>query len=244
MNNVWIIGGSQGIGLAVARRFKAMGWRVTASARDKSRLEQLRVSDGFEVLPMDATEPQQVMTATAQMFTDRQSVPQSILINIGDYHPMPISEFSAELFVRLNATNYLGPAYLLEQILPLMREAGGGSVWINASLAAYRGLPRSAPYSASKAAVLNMVECLAPEAEKWGIHLGVINHGFVKTRLTDKNGFDMPLLVEPEVAAAHIVKGMQKRKFEISCPWLFSFWMKLLRCLPYSLYFILTRRMV
>lgn len=244
MSNAWIIGGSEGIGLEVARLLQHEGWRVTISARNNTRLEQLKTDHGFFALPVDATQQEQVEQAARKMFADRASAPGLVLINIGDYQPMSISNMDSQAFVRLNAINYLAPVFLLEQLLPRMRENGGGDIWINASLAAYRGLPNSAPYSASKAAVLNMTECLAPEAAAWGIHLGVINHGFVRTRLTAKNDFAMPAIVEPQVAARHIVNGMRKRSFEITFPWLFTRWMKFMRCLPYSIYFLLTRRLV
>jgi short-subunit dehydrogenase len=134
--------------------------------------------------------------------------------------------------------------YLLAHLLPAMRGMKNAAIWVNASLAAYRGLPKAAAYSASKAAVLSLVESLHVEARTWGIKLGVINHGFVRTRLTKKNNFTMPGLIEPDEAAARIVKGMKLKKFEISFPFGFAWWMKFLRCLPYGLYFSLTRRMV
>lgn len=244
MSNAWVIGGSEGIGLEVARLLQHEGWQVTVSARNHARLEQLQRDHGFAVLAMDATEEDQVTRSVETMFTDRAHAPGLVLINIGDYQPMSISDIDSAVFTRLNAINYLAPMLLLTRLLPHMRDNGGGDIWINASLAAYRGLPNSAPYSASKAAVLNMAECLAPEAAAWDIHLGVINHGFVRTRLTAKNDFPMPAIVEPQVAARHIVTGMRKRKFEITFPWMFVLWMKSLRCLPYSIYFFLTRRLV
>lgn len=244
MKKAWIIGGSHGIGLEVARRLVSEGWDVVVSARNQDRLNELSEAEGFTSIAMDATDSQQVADAAEQVFSHSDGSPDVVLINVGDYEPMSIEDMDARVFTRLNSINYLAPMYLLEKILPLMREAGGGAIWVNASLAAYRGLPKSAPYSASKAATLNMVECLSPEAEAWGIHLGVINHGFVKTRLTDKNTFHMPSIVEPQQAARYIVDGMRKQRFEITFPWLFTSWMKLMRCLPYAVYFLLTRQMV
>jgi NAD(P)-dependent dehydrogenase (short-subunit alcohol dehydrogenase family) len=244
VSHAWVIGGSEGIGLEVARLLQSDGWEVTISARNQARLDQLASDDGYTGLAMDATDATQVQQAVKTMFTHAERAPTRVLINIGDYEPMSINDMDATLFARLAAINYLAPVALLEQLLPRMRDNGGGDIWINASLAAYRGLPNSAPYSASKAAVLNMAECLAPESAAWGIHLGVINHGFVRTRLTAKNDFAMPAIVEPQEAARHIVNGMRKKPFEISFPWLFSRWMKFMRCLPYPLYFFLTRRLV
>lgn len=244
MKHVWIIGGSEGIGLAVARELKASGSAVTISARNADRLQQLKELEGFDILTLDATRPDAVEQAVQQIYSDAAPRPDNVLINLGDYEPMSIEEYSLELFERLNAVNYLAPVSLLEHLLPAMKAAGGGNIWVNASLATYRGLPKSAPYSASKAAVVSLVECLVPEAQRWGIHLGVINHGFVRTRLTAKNTFDMPMMIEPEDAASRIIKGMRNKQYEIRFPAMFALWMRLLRIMPAYLYFALTRKMV
>jgi short-subunit dehydrogenase len=243
MKTVWIIGGTEGIGLSVARKLQASGVRVTISARSEQRLDELNRQEGFTTVRLDATRSDEIRHAVEQLFAGDDR-PDTVLINIGDYEPMPIEAYDSGLFERMNEINYLAPVRLLEHLLPAMRDHGGGYIWVNGSLAAYRGLPRSAPYSASKAAVVSLVECLVAEARQWEIHLGIINHGFVKTRLTDKNDFDMPMIVEPEQAAEHIVHGMQKRKYEITFPRMFTFWMRVLRVLPNPLYIALTRKMV
>lgn len=244
MNTAWIIGGSEGIGLSVARKLQAEGVRVTISARNQQKLDDLKEQEGFNTLRLDATQSTEIEHAVENLFKDDSYRPDTVLVNIGDYEPMPIDDYSIKLFERMNDINYLAPVRLLEHLLPAMKNSGGGYIWVNGSLAAYRGLPKSAPYSASKAAVVSLVECLVPEAKQWGVNLGIINHGFVKTRLTDKNDFDMPMVLEPEQAADHIVKGMKKRKYEITFPWLFTFWMRVLRVLPNPLYFALTQKMV
>lgn len=244
MKHVWIIGGSEGIGLAAARELQASGIAVTISARNTDRLQQLNELEGFDILTLDATRPVAVEQAVQQMYSDAASRPDNVLINLGDYEPMSIGDYSLELFERLNAVNYLAPVSLLQHLLPAMKVSGGGNIWVNASLAVYRGLPKSAPYSASKAAVVSLVECLVPEAQQWGVHLGVINHGFVRTRLTGKNTFDMPMMIEPEDAASRIIKGMRNKQYEIRFPAMFALWMRVLRIMPHSLYFALTRRMV
>ena len=116
--------------------------------------------------------------------------------------PCPWKHSTSHLFERLNRVNYLGAVYVLGAVLPLMREHGGGQILLNASAAGYRGLPRAAPYSAPKAATIHLAESLHPEALRWGIRLRVINPGFVRSRLTAKNAFRMPGLMEPEAAAA------------------------------------------
>ena len=72
----------------------------------------------------------------------------------------------------------------------------------------------------------------------------MITPGFVRTPLTDRNPFPMPFIMEPDAAARRIVRGLAGRRFEITMPRRFAFIMKLLRILPYPLFFTVTRRLV
>jgi short-subunit dehydrogenase len=111
-----------------------------------------------------------------------------------------------------------------------------------ASVAGYMGLPTAAAYGLSKAGVINMCESLRPELESEGILLQVVNPGFVRTPLTDKNDFEMPFLMEPEDAARAFARGLKSRRFEIYFPRVFVWLMKLLRALPYGLSLRLTAK--
>ena len=156
---------------------------------------------------------------------------------------MTLEAFDTDLFEHLNRVNYLGAVYVLGSVLPLMR-ARGGQVLLNASAAGFRGLPNGAPYSAPKAATIHLAEALHPEAARWGIRLRVINPGFVDSRLTAKNRFHMPGLLKPEVAAQRIFDQLDGKGFEISFPRRLIWPLKVLRCLPYRLFFWLIERKV
>ena len=71
----------------------------------------------------------------------------------------------------------------------------------------------------------------------------IICPGFVKTPLTDKNDFPMPFLIPAEEAARLIARGLTSSRFEIVFPWQMALSMKLLRLLPYAVYFPLVSRM-
>jgi short-subunit dehydrogenase len=126
--------------------------------------------------------------------------------------------------------------------MPLMRDHGGGQILLNASAVGYRGLPRGASYSAPKAATIHLAEALHPEAALWGIRLRVINPGFVQSRLTAMHDFRMPGLLRPEDAAQRIVDSIEDSGFEISFPRRMIWPLKLLRYLPYALFFGFIRR--
>jgi len=240
--HAWLIGASSGMGLETARLLADAGYRLTLSARASSRLTDAARETQATALAVDVTDRTAVAAAAEAVFAG--PAPDVVLVNAGDYEPMPLEAFDIDLFERLNRVNYLGSVYVLGAVLPRMRDAGGGQILLNASAAAYRGLPRSAPYSAPKAATLHLAEALRPEAARWGIDLRVINPGFVRSRLTDKNRFPMPALLQPRQAAERIVAALGDKRFEISFPRRLTWPLKLLRCLPYAWYFRLIERRV
>ncbi|MGB5639698.1 MAG: SDR family NAD(P)-dependent oxidoreductase, partial [Sedimenticolaceae bacterium] len=147
--HAWLIGASSGMGLELGRLLSKAGWKVTLSARNHERLAQAAASFGALTVPLDITDKGAVAACAEQLF--QGSAPTLVLVNAGDYEPMPLQAFDIELFERLNRVNYLGAVYVLGAVLPLMRDSGGGQILLNASAAGFRGLPQGAPYSAPKA---------------------------------------------------------------------------------------------
>ena len=103
--------------------------------------------------------------------------------------------------------------------------------------------PKALGYGPAKAALIHFAEGLHLELAEQGYGVWLINPGFVATRLTAANDFAMPALLTPEQAAVFTVDGLAGGKFEITYPRRFTVWLKLLRCLPYRLYFPLVRRL-
>jgi short-subunit dehydrogenase len=238
----WLIGATSGMGLEVARQLATEGWRLTLSARSTDRLDQVAAETGARARPLDVTDRDAVAACAREVFA--AAAPTIVILNAGDYEPMALADFDVDLFERLNRVNYLGAVNLLAAVLPLMRDTGGGQILLNASAAGYRGLPRSAPYSAPKAATIHLAEAMRPEAKSWGVDLRIINPGFVRSRLTEKNRFRMPGLLEPAEAARRIVAGIERPGFEICFPRRLIWPLKLLRCLPYAWYFRFIERTV
>ena len=118
-----------------------------------------------------------------------------------------------------------------------------GHLSLVASVAGLRGLPQGLAYGPTKAALIHLAETLYLDLHDQGIGVSVINPGFVDTPLTAANEFPMPALASPAQAASAIVRGWERGAFEIHFPRRFTHVMKLLRLLPYRLYFAAVRRM-
>ena len=80
--------------------------------------------------------------------------------------------------------------------------------------------------------------------KKNNIDVSIINPGFVKTRLTDQNKFEMPFLMTAEKAADIIFKGLKKKKYDITFPFMMSLIFKTLKVLPKPIFLFLIKYMV
>jgi short-subunit dehydrogenase len=244
---IWLVGASQGIGLSLVRLLLNQGFLVIASARSAESsppLQQLaQQSDNIRLLNIDISDIEdcKIKAYAAWQLFGKIDI---WFYNVGAYQPMRIDEWQWDQFVTMNQSNYLGAVALMIALQPLFAQQQGGR-WIwNISLASYFGLPYGGGYSAPKAALANLAESLHPELAAQDIQLQIINHGFVKTRLTTKNSFPMPGLLTAEQAARLIVRGMASRHFEIRFPLSLRLPLSLLRLLPYRFALALTRRML
>lgn len=240
----WITGASSGIGQALAMQLAAQGWQVAISARNTAALHDLQQKNAqLHAYPLDVTDLSAIRQ-TVQAIEQQLGAIELAVLNAGDYTPMSLAEFDSALFAKLMQVNYLGVVHGLDALRDPMLSRRHGQILITASVAGYRGLPRAAPYGATKAALINLAESLHNEFAAHGVRLRVINPGFVQSKLTAKNDFAMPALLTAEQAAGYIVRALDKSGFEISFPPAFVFAMKRLRNLPYALYFPLLRWMM
>lgn len=242
----WITGASQGIGKALALAMVNQGMTVIASARNRENLETLQKAAAealgqLKVYPLDVTDQSSVSNCVNYIIDNFGRIDYAIL-NAGTFIPMHGSEFSAKVMQEHVDLNLMGVCYCIEPLIPAMRHQQQGVIAINASLSGYRGLPLAAAYGATKAALINMAECLRLDLHLSGVDVKIINPGFVKTPLTDKNKFPMPFLVSAEKAAEIIVKGINRSSFEIRFPAFFAFLLRVLQILPYSIYFKIVQR--
>ena len=244
----WVIGASTGIGRATALALLARGARVAVSARDNAALEALsaqhRVADGEAsrviVLPLDVSDAAAVAAAHAQLRA--MGLIDFVLVSAGTYKAMRADAFDLDVMLAHQKVNYVGALNVLAALLPDYIANGTGHVSLTASVAGFRGLPQSLAYGPTKAALTNLAEVLYADLHARGIGVSVIQPGFVDTPLTAQNEFTMPALITPAQAADAMLEGWARGKFEIHFPRRFTAWMKLLRVLPYRLYFPAVKR--
>jgi NAD(P)-dependent dehydrogenase (short-subunit alcohol dehydrogenase family) len=236
---IWIIGASSGIGASLAQALLARGARVAVSARRADALTDLigdRAPGDALALPLDITQPAEIVAAEASLASAWQGY-DLVVVMAGDYTPMRAVDFDLARARALLDVNLSGPLNVLAAVVPRLLAQGNGALALVASVAGYRGLPRSLAYGPGKAALINLAESLYFDLHPRGIDVSVINPGFVRTPLTAGNDFEMPALITPEQAAAEILAGFARGDFEIHFPRRFTRLMKLLRHLPYAFYF-------
>ena len=238
-----VTGASSGIGRVVALELVKRGYRVVAVARRVAELEALAalVPGKIVAAPGDVTD----RAGMATLVTDVEARHGPVILaflNAGTYYPDESGHVDAQAIMRTFDINVGGTANCLEPLVAAMATRGKGQIALNASVAGYGPLPRSLAYGSTKAALINMAGSLKFALAASGICVQVVNPGFVRTPLTDKNDFPMPFMVEPDVAAKAICDGFERKGFEITFPRRLAWLLKALNLLPWGAYFALVGR--
>lgn len=240
---VWVVGASSGIGAGLASALLARGARVAVSARRSAELENVAGPYGAQalVLPLDVTDEAAPGPALQRIVSAWGGVDLVVLCS-GSHQPVRAWELESGPARRLLDVNVNGVLNCLPPVIRQLLQQGSGGIAVVSSVAGYGGLPTALVYGASKAALINLAETLFLDLAPRGIGVYVINPGFVKTPLTDRNTFAMPALITVEAAADAIIAGFARGDFEIHFPKRFTLWLKLLRLLPYRWYFALVHK--
>lgn len=236
---IWLVGASEGIGRELAIQLAEEGAILGLSARGEPRLEELRAQcygKSHILAACDVMDSASVRSAW-DVIAATWGAPDIVIYNAGTFEPMAAQHFNLAQIEEMVDVNLRGALRVLDCALPAFIKKERGHIVLVGSVAGYRGIPDAMGYGASKAALIHLAENLMCDLLPYGIRTQIVNPGFVKTRLTDKNNFRMPEILLPQEAAEHIVKGMQGDHFEIAFPFVFTSIMRLLRLLPSSLYF-------
>jgi short-subunit dehydrogenase len=216
---VLITGASTGIGKELALRLSKTDTKLALIARRTNLLQDLTdQTDKIIAIKCDVGKKEEVSDAYRQIIKKFGKIDIAIL-NAGYSVRMRVEEYNSEYAEQIFGANVFGIIYWVEQLIPDMMERKSGVIAGVSSLADKKGFSKSGFYSASKAAASIYLEGLSSELSKYNIKVITIRPGFVRTPMTDKNEFKMPLLMEPDKAAEIILDGMRKGKSKIQFPW-------------------------
>ena len=219
--NIWVTGGSSGIGRELACMFADMGNYVIISGRDKNKLEDTRSHDRKRItsLVCDVSNSDSMKAAAEELQNLTDSLDRVIFsAGICEYVDN-VSQLDPALFRRVFDANFFWVVNFVEVAIPFLKKAQkrGHIVGIS-SLSSVVPFPRAEAYGASKAALYYFLESLRMDVHQHNIDVTLVSPGFVDTPLTARNDFSMPFLMDAKQAASIIIKGMIARKKHIVFP--------------------------
>ena len=240
---IWITGASSGIGRALAIKFANEGWQVAVSARRENLLQDLNKNNlNIHSFPLDVKDESKAKKVFQDIIEKFQTIDICVFCT-GIHDPDAEKNLSTEKIREIMETNFFGTLNCIMAVNSYFRERKNGHIAVVSSVAAYRGLPAASGYCASKSALTSLGESLYFDFKRYNVKVSVISPGFIKTPMTDKNKFPMPMIKSPEFAAEKIFDGLiKKNAFEIHFPIPFTMIMKLLKIMPNWLYFLLVKK--
>jgi NAD(P)-dependent dehydrogenase (short-subunit alcohol dehydrogenase family) len=236
----WVVGGSSGIGAAVARELQSRGALVAISARRQDQLDE--VSDGTMLaVAADVTDAQSLKAAASRIREELGPIDLAVL-SAGYWKQMTGNDWDSESFNRHVQVNLIGMSNSIAAVLPQMLARHSGVIAGISSVAGYRGLTGSAAYGATKAGQINLLESLRIQVARAGVRVITVCPGFVRTDLTADNDFPMPFIIEADEAGRAICDGLERERSEIVFPVRMAILMKAARLVPVSLWSALWSR--
>jgi short-subunit dehydrogenase len=242
-----VTGASSGIGRALSVWLARRGIRVFAAARrlDALRKLQAEVSSApgkLEPIEMDVAKARETIQQIQEL-DDASGGLDLIIANAGVGIETPAKRIQWDRVEQTIQVNVLGASATLCAVLPRMVERNSGHLVGISSLAAFRGLPRHAAYSASKAFLATFLEGLRVDLQSTAAKVTSVYPGFVKSEMTAKNKFKMPFLMETDQAVDAIGEAIMRGQSAIAFPWQMALVSRVLRLLPNSVFDIAAKKM-
>ncbi len=234
----WLVGASEGLGREVAKTMSRAGAEVVVSARSEARLAELvaELPGKASYVVVDVADMDSVKKAAASV-----GEIDGMVYLAGVYWPMSARNWDNEKATLMTEVNYLGASRVVGEVVGPMVARDSGHIVLTGSLSGFRGLPSAIGYSSSKAGLMALAESMHYDLRTSGVRTQIVNPGYIRTRLTDKNEFRMPFIMEPEEAAREVFEFMNDDAFRKSFPMVFSWLFRLSRFMPEWLYFRLFR---
>lgn len=235
----WLVGASEGLGRALAHVMSRSGAEVIVSARSEDRLRDLvkELPGKARYVTVDVTDRAAVEAAAAQIGDI-----DGVVYLAGVYWPMAAQNWDNEKADLMGEINFLGASRVVGSVIHDMMAKGAGHIVLTGSLSGFRGLPGAIGYASSKAGMMALAESMQADLRKSPIEVQLVNPGFIKTRLTEKNDFSMPFILSAEKAAQEMFDHMNTTAFKKSFPLLFSWVFRLSQFMPDWMYYRLFGR--
>jgi short-subunit dehydrogenase len=242
---VLITGASSGIGRALGVELTRRGAQVGLLARRRDRLDEIvqeiKAAGGRALaLPADVTNSDQVRAAACELRRKFGYI-DLLIANAGIGATTYAVDLCEKEVAQLIGVNVIGVVNSVTAVIPHMIQRGSGHLVAISSLAAYRGLPKSAAYCASKAGVSALFESLRIDLMGTGVDVSIIHPGFIKTPLTAGRK-RMPYLMELDDAVQKMIRAIEKRKRSYSFPWQLATIVRACMILPNPLYDWIAKR--
>ena len=201
----WLVGASEGLGRALAERLSRAGAELILSARNEDRLNELvaTLPGKAHAVPADVGD-----RASVEAAAEQAGVIDGMVYLAGVYWPMKTQDWNPAQVEAMCDINFTGAARAVGAVIGPMVARGSGHIVLTGSLSGFRGLRGS------------------------GVEVQLVNPGFIRTRLTDKNDFSMPFIMEPEAAAREMYEHMTTDRFKTSFPWAFGSMFRVSQFLP------------
>lgn len=238
---VFLTGASSGIGEALATALAKKGAIIGLVARRREMLEDLadkcRSAGGqARVFPLDVTDEIAVADAANEMRSELGHI-DVLIANAGiGGNDDAARAYTPHAVKKVIDVNLLGAVNAIHAVVPQMLERGEGHLVAISSLAGFRGLPKSAAYSASKAGMTAFFESVRLDVKHSGIDVTIIQPGFIKTPLTAGRHNKMPFLMELDDAIPLFIKAIEKKKKFAAFPWQLAAIVRAGRIFPAWLY--------
>lgn len=233
-----ITGATAGIGRELARQYAAPGVTLGLTGRRQERLAEVAeacraLGATVHTYPVDVVD-RAGMTDMARDFLAQAGGVDLVIANAGVGGPdtRSLREGDPGPMASLFETNVVGVVNTLVPFVPAMKAQGRGHLAAIASVAGFRALPKSAAYSASKAAVRMLMDGLGMDLRPHGIVCTSVNPGFVESELTAKNDFPMPFMLSTEAACRRIRRALARKKRVYTFPWPMAIAARLLPLVP------------
>lgn len=196
-----VTGGNSGIGYASAEKLKAQGAEVIITGRSEKRVQNAASELGVKGIVADVTSLEAIDSLVEEVKNLHGNV-DVLFVNAGIFKPAPVGQITEEVYDSQFGINFKGAVFTIEKFLPILSE--GASIINLSSINAYTGMPNTAIYAATKAALNSFTRTAATELAPRKIRVNAVNPGPVETPIFNKTGL-------PEEQLQGFAEAMQER---------------------------------